>query len=192
MKKVAFIIPGWGDSLKQKEYRQIAEFFKSKKIKPVLIEIDWKYKTMTDYVNQFLEIYRENRAKEVYLLGFSWGAMIGFISSAKIKPKISILCSLSPYFREDLKYLKKWWKKVTGKRRLEDLKNYSFNRIVKDVKCKTILLAGSREGEQIFRRVNDANNKLKNSELIIIRGAKHDISQREYQDAIKEIIYRLN
>lgn len=191
MSKVAFIIPGWGDSVKWDRYKKIVPLLVSKKIRPVLVDIDWNHKTMTDYVNQFTKIYEKNKAKEVYVIGFSWGAIIGLLASQKINPKVLILCSLSPFFNEDLEYLRKRWKNKLGKRRLEDFRTYSFKKIAKNVRCRTILLAGTEEHKLLLRRVNDANNKLKNSELVIIRGAKHNISRREYLDCIREIIYSL-
>ena len=54
----------------------------------------------------------------------------------KIKPKMLFLCSLSPYFKEDLKFLKKSWRNGIGKKRIEDLENFSFEELAKDIKCK--------------------------------------------------------
>lgn len=192
MKKVAFIIPGLFQTTKTKGYKQISSFFKSKNIKPILVDIDWKYKTLTDYIYQFKKIYEKNKANEIYLFGFSFGTLIAFSSANDIKSKALILCSLSPGFKEDLAYWKKSWKNIMGKNRWEDFKKYSFNEISRKIKTKTYILVGEKEAKQMLKRSNDANNKLKNSELIMVRGAKHDISRREYMDAVREVIYNLN
>ncbi len=117
--------------------------------------------------------------------------MIAFISAIKIKPKVLFLCSLSPYFKEDLRFLKKSWKNDIGKKRIEDLKNFSFNNLVKDINSKTILIVGEKEPKELHKRVNDAYKKIKKSELIIINGAKHKISQKEYIDKLHKIIANL-
>jgi len=58
-----------------------------------------------------LKIYQNFDNKNSLIIGFSFGAMVAFIASQKIRPKKLILCSLSPYFNEDLKKLRKGWKK---------------------------------------------------------------------------------
>ena len=98
------------------------------------------------------------------------------------------LCSLSPYFKEDLKSLKKSWRNSVGKKRLEDLKNFSFQKLAKDITCKTFLIAGEKEPKELHKRVNDAHKKIKNSELFIVDGAKHEISQKEYIDKLYEVV----
>ena len=191
MDKVVYIIPGFGESNKQRAYKQIASYFKSKGIKPISVDnIKWKYNTMSDYVTQLMKRYKPNG--ETYILGFSYGAMLAFIASVKIKPKMQILCSLSPYFKEDLSHIPNTWKLYAGIKRINDHKNCSFNQLAKKTECKTTLLVGSKELKPVLRRANEAHKKLKNSKLIIIEGAKHKIAQKEYQKALKKIISNLN
>ena len=162
MSKVAYIIPGALESNKKKPYKEIAGFFKSKKIKPVPVDIKWKYTTLSDNLSQFIRKYRKFDGDEIYILGFSIGAVIALIASTKIKTKTTILCSLSPVFKEDLPYLKHRWKKLIGKRRLNDMKKYSFDKIVKDIRCRTILVAGNKEYTELLSRVKIAKRKIKN------------------------------
>ena len=124
MNKIAFIIPGYVESKKSNPaYAKIAGYFREKGMRTVIVNIDWRYKVMSDYVKQFKETYAkcDINGAEVYFLGFSYGAMIAFISSTELKPKIQILCSLSPYFKEDLPHIPTWWKKYVGKKRMADL-----------------------------------------------------------------------
>ncbi len=191
MNKIVYIIPGFTEKVNLKGYQQIIKFFKSKNFKVIPIKISWQYKVMSNYVDEFFSQLSHQQNDEVYLFGFSFGAIIAFISAVRIKPKILLLCSLSPYFNEDLKSLKKSWKNRIGKKRMEDLKKFSFNKLVKNINCKTILVAGKNEGKELDTRVNDAHNKIKKSELIIIDGAKHEISQKEYIDKLHKIISNL-
>lgn len=190
MSKIAFIIPGFGCPTKNKEYQEIAKYFKKKQYKPVLIEIDWKRNTHTRYVEQFNEQYYQHVKKndEVCILGFSFGAMTSFIASAELNPTLQILCSISPYFKEDMPHIRNWWKTFFGKKRCEVFENLSFDQVAKRTKCKTILIAGDSEGIELARRVKDAKKKIKNSELFILEGVKHNIADDRYLKKIKEVI----
>lgn len=101
---------------------------------------------MSDYVKQFRKQLYHAKDEEVYLFGFSFGAMVAFIASAEINPKLQLLCSLSPYFKEDLPHLKKSWKNYFGKKRMADMKTFSFNEFSRKTQCRTILVAGTKEG----------------------------------------------
>src|SRR4030042_5586165 len=127
MNKVAFIIPAFSESTNDEPYEAIALAFKRKGIESIPVNISWKRTTLSDNIDQFLRQYKKVKAKEFYLFGFSLGAYIAFIASAKIKTKAQILCSLSPCFKEDLPYAGKFLMKVLGRHRIADIeKNYSF------------------------------------------------------------------
>lgn len=191
--KIAFIIPGYSESKKNNPaYAKIGGYFKRQDIRSIIVDIDWKYRTMSDYVAQFKEEYLKNKkAAEVYFLGFSYGAMISFISSVELKPKVQILCSLSPFFKEDLPHILESWKRYAGKARMADFQNISFNALAKKASTKTIILVGDKEGKEIERRAKDANKKIKDSQLIIIPKAKHNIQQGEYLAEIERVIENL-
>mgnify|MGYP000845411952 FL=1 len=129
MKKIAYIIPGFKESsLRQSGYKKIAGYLKEKGIESIQVEIDWKYETparFKDFLAQFLNQYkRPKKDTEVYLVGFSFGAVTAFLAEAKIKPKALILCSLSPYFKEDLMKMRPSWQKWFERNMTESV--YSF------------------------------------------------------------------
>ena len=193
MKKVAYILPGYREShLKQKGYGKVARFFEEKGIEPIHVNIKWKQNSeelFKDYTRQFLKVYRKPKGAEVYILGFSYGATIAFLSAVKTKPTAFILCSLSPYFKEDLKNLRpawlKWWKKSFVE------SDYSFDKLAPKVKSNTYLIVGSKEHKSCLIRAKDAKKKIKNSHLIIAKNAKHKIGQKEYLETIKKVISKL-
>lgn len=191
MNKIAFIIPGYGHSSKTRGYSEIAKIFKQDGIKPVIINIKWSRRTLTDHIKQFLKQAEKYDLEKVYCLGFSFGAMISFAISNKIKPELQILCSLSPYFREDLPHLKKSWLNYFGKKSIAELKKYSAKEIAKNTPCKTILLAGTREGKEIEKRAKEVHKIIKNSKLVFVEGSKHDIANKNYFAEIRKIISAL-
>lgn len=192
MAKVIYVIPGFTENTKQKRYREVLKFFRQKNFKVIEIKIKWRYKVMSDYVKEFQNQYDQHKNNDkVYIFGFSFGAMISFIVSSQLKPTAQFLCSLSPYFKEDLLRIKKYWKKCIGIKRVKDLNSISFNELAKSVKCKTYILAGDKEGPEIAWRAEAAKKRIKISELYMINGAKHDISQKEYLDTIKKVVEKI-
>jgi len=108
----------------------MAPFFKSKGFIVKEVSIQWMYRVMSDYVEQFQDFYLKNKGEKNYILGFSFGAMIAFLSAPTLKPNKLFLCSLSPYFKEDLKNIDDASRKFFGVRQLKDLENHSATKTV--------------------------------------------------------------
>ncbi len=190
MKKVVYIIPEYLGSLSNPAYKSILSVFKQVGIKPIPVELQWKRRIMTQYVSEFMDIYNaaKKEGDQTYLFGFSYGAYIAFLAAIKIKPKAVFLCSISPYFKEDLNDLYKSWIRMSGKARIIDHKKYVFDSLAKKFNSKAFIFVGDAEQWQLMRRAKIAHKLIKNSKLIIIPKARHRIGQREYQNAIKNII----
>ena len=188
MDSVVYIIPGYTENVRTRGYRQVIRFFKQKHIKPVVVNIHWKYHTMLDYLDQFIAQYKPLAGRKTYLFGFSFGAMVAFLASSLINPDKLYLCSLSPYFKEDLTYIKKRGRKALGKRKIRDFKTISFHDIAKKVFCKTILVAGNQESPDVLRRAYLARHEITKAKFYLAKGATHDLSQPEYLNALKKII----
>lgn len=192
MKRIAYIIPGYQEShTKQKGYDKVARFFEEKGITPIHVEIDWNKKPgqFKDFSQQFLKQYKKPKEAEVYVLGFSYGAVAAFLSAAKANPTAFIFCSLSPYFLEDQRNLKpawlKWFKKNMTK------SDYSFKDLVSTITAKSYFIVGSEEDPSCLYRARIANKLIPNSSLTIAKGAKHNISQKEYLVAVERVIKKL-
>jgi len=186
MKKLIYIIPGCGEFTKEKKYQRVGSFFKKKGYFVKYADIKWKYRTMSDYVREFEAKVLKDNPTNFSILGFSFGAMIAFASVIKLKPKKLFLCSLSPYFKEDVFKLKSWQKKAVGKKRIQDVENFSFKKLVKNINCKTFLFVGEKELTLVTERVKEANKKIRNSKLIIVPNTKHDFGNENYLRCIKD------
>lgn len=187
MSKVVYIIPGFKGSTDLDRFQRVIKYFELRHFKVVPITITWRNKVMSDYVDEFFSQLVHKKDDEVYLFGFSFGAMIAFIAATRIKTKVLILCSLSAYFKEDLKFVKKSWKSYVGKNRMRDCCNFSFQNLIKRINCKTILIVGNKEDEILLKKSRDVHKKIKNSELFIVN-ARHDISQEKYMNKICAVI----
>jgi len=193
MDKIAYIIPGYGESrTKQPGYNKIASMFRERGIKPIHIEMRWrpaKPESFQNYIKQFLKKYKKPKNTKVYVLGFSFGALTAFLSESKAKPTAMILCSLSPYFKEDIPKLPKSWSRWWNKNYPDS--EYSFNQLAPRIKTKIFLVTGDKEGPEVARRVRSAKKLIKESSLTIAKGAKHRISRKEYLVGVKKVIGKL-
>ncbi len=192
-KKIAYIIPGYGESYKkQPSYNKIANLFKIAGIQAVHVDINWhhqKPRQFSDYVDQFLKQLDKPKGTDIFIFGFSYGATIAFLSESKVKVKALILCSLSPYFKEDIKNLEKDWVKSWKKDFIHS--DYSFVEVAKKIHTKTYLCVGKEEHLASLTRARSARMRVDNSELFVVKNAKHNINKKEYLEAIECVIDKL-
>ena len=188
MKHILYLIPGWSEHTSQKEYQELKSRFKNKGYKVVEISIMWRKRVMSEYVDEFLSQCIHTKNNKVSVLGYSFGAMIACISSRYISYTNMYLCSLSPFFKEDLINVPKSWKKELGIRRIKDFSTLSFNEIIEKWNPPTnvYLFFGEEEYHLLIRRVKDAHINIKNSQLISVPNCKHQLSHKNYLEKVKE------
>ena len=186
-RKVVYIIPGMGASPRYKPFLDIAKIFRSNGITPILVSINWDL-SIEDYVGQFIKKYNavNKRGDKVYLFGFSAGAWIALMASIKLRPYMVILCSPSPYFKEDAHYWKKKWIKELGENRFQSFSHYEFKTVIKKLKSNVLVLVGKNEYDVVLRRARAIHKSVKNSRLIVIKSGEHNIRGREYRSALKK------
>lgn len=115
--------------------------------------------------------------------------MIAAIAASKVKPKKIYLCSLSPYFKEDIDTLvKKSERRTLGKRRLADFQSIYFNDVAKSIHCETVVFVGMKEPASVIKRAKEAHHKIKHAHLHKIEEATHDLLSPAYIRAIHKII----
>jgi len=158
-----------------------------------MIRIDWQRHVMSDYVAQFKQQYQKDQAEKNVVLGFSFGAMIALISAGELRPDKLVLCSLSPYFREDLKKMQATMSKhdasVIGRHRMEDFQQFSALSCARQVVSPTVVFCGGREAKQyplLLRRCKEAAQVIRNGRLVMASNAPHNIAFPTYVEAIKK------
>lgn len=194
MRKIVYILPGHKESHRtHKSYTKVASLFEKNGFEVVHVDIQWDAsfpKQFAVFTKQFLLQFKKVRGAKVYVLGFSYGATIAFLTAKRTYPAHLILCSLSPYFSEDLKNLEpiwlKFWKRDFTK------SDYSFKVFAPGVVSRVDLIAGSEEHSSVLKRARDARKRLSNASLTIAKGAKHNIGQKEYLATIEKLIDRLD
>lgn len=171
-KKIIYIIPGFRQKPTSRAYKQIVKVLKSEGYLPIPIYIPWKKTTISEKTDYFLKQFRKRRAKSKSILGFSFGAIIGFLAATKVPVSALILCSLSPYFKEDIA--------------TSDLHSAT---LAKRLRAKRILmLYGKRESKPLVKRVTKTFRQIKSSHkyLIPIPATEHDIGNRRYLHTIHQ------
>jgi len=190
MKTVLFV-PGFREDVKSRDYKKVIKAIESKGYNARFVPIKWSRTTLDDWVSELDADYDEYDAKEVVLAGFSYGSMTAFMSAAKRNPTELGLCSLSPYFSDDMSEMKKSWLANIGHRRADVFRSLDFNLLAKKIQCKTLIFVGEVEAEKypsIARRSEIATEKIANSQCIFVPGTDHDVADEKYVQAIKEAI----
>ncbi|MDO8657151.1 MAG: hypothetical protein Q7K55_00310 [Candidatus Levybacteria bacterium] len=194
-RKPIFIIPGFKHQTTNKAYKEITRILKSEGYSPILINIRWRNTTISENTEYFLKKYRKINSKKKYVLGFSLGAMIAFIASTKISMSGLILCSLSPYFKEDLLKLNNSWTSPIMIQKYNDFSGLHCGTLAKRIRAKKILmLYGAREEKSLIKRVKDAFDQISstNKYLIPILKTEHNIGDKRYLNTIHKIAKQLN
>ncbi len=176
--KTIFIIPGFRHHPKHKAYKAIAKILKSEGYLTVSVTIPWKQTTISQNTQYFLKEYKKIKTKKKYILGFSFGAMIAFLASTKVEVYGLILCSLSPYFKEDL-----------------PSSNFHCAQVAKQTKAKQILmLYGEKEAKPLIKRVNQAFYQIPSPHkyLVSIKKTEHNIGDKRYLHTIHQAAKVLN
>ncbi|MBI2482312.1 MAG: hypothetical protein HYV76_02010 [Candidatus Vogelbacteria bacterium] len=190
MKKgVLYLIPGLGESTRLKSYQSVIKQAKQFGLIVVPVNIKWQdNKTMDNFVSQ-VDAKIPDHITNDYILGFSFGAYISAILSDKKQAKGYIFCSLSPYFKDDLKFIPVQSKKYFGLKMMNSFKKYSFP---KKITGKVWFLIGSQEWPLAINRTKEYAKSLSgNSTIKIVSDAGHDLSNTKYLQKIGGILKKL-
>ncbi len=189
--KTFFIVPGFREQAKDKQYKWLVEFLEDKGVRVIKTPVVWNYKTLSENSEEFISFFNKNKSKENYVLGFSYGAVIALLTANLVKPKMVYLCSLSPDFLEDTKLITPLIRKYIGKKRYADVKTRSGIEFAKGLLVSSIVLYGEKEGEeypQLKKRCEETSRLAKNSRLIVVKNSPHQIDFPEYVKEIKRIL----
>lgn len=187
MKKI-FIIPGFKQKATDKSFVWLKKFLITKGFSVSLVPVTWERRTMTDYAAEFERFYEKHKAKDNYVLGFSYGAVIAFITANKLKPKKIYLCSLSSDFKEDVQGMKQGIVRYIGKRRIIDVLKRSGKKIAKDLVVPALVFYGEKEGRQYPQlkiRCEETVKLAMQAKLVVVKRSPHAIDHPEYMTAIK-------
>ena len=199
MKKgTVFLISGFelNRTAAHPQYASLRNAIAAKGYDVVPVDIDWKYRTMSRFVREFKELYRKKAGEHNIIIGNSFGAMAALITAPELLPDKIILCSLSPFFQEDIPRFQPAEKLINwfGKRRTDDFNTISAKAAadaINRTKVKCILFYGEQEKKmykKLVERVISTAKDLKSAQLQEIPNAFHSFRDQAYVQAIAQAL----
>ncbi len=187
--KTFFIVPGFKMQAKDRPFKWLVQFLEEKGIRVVKVPVAWNYKTLSQNAEDFVGFFNANKTEKNYILGFSYGAVIAFLTAQKLKPKKVYLCSLSPDFTEDRQSMGANEVKIIGKNRYDDTKKRSAKKLAGELSVPAVVFYGEKEGEkypQLKKRCEEVVRLSKHSQLVVVKDSPHKIDFPDYIIAIKK------
>lgn len=199
MVKTAFLLRGFtlNATTLDADFQQVRDAVASKGYRIVPVPITWNRKTISQFVEQFVAVYEKEKSEHDTVIGGSLGAMAAFVAAPYFKPNELILCSLSPFFKEDIaaydaayvNSCRKWF----GERRWRDCQNISADQVADQVKktaTKTTMLYGELEKElypQLVSRVKATATRL-SARLVEVPNCGHKMRTPEYIAGLRDVL----
>jgi len=190
MKTVLFI-PGFREGINSRDYKSTLAAIENKGYKTKFVPINWTRTIIEDWTKELNKEYSKHKPAETILAGFSYGSMAAFMAAVNKNPSELWLFSFSPYFSDDMPDMKKSWLSNIGHRRADSFRKLDFDSLAKGIKCKTLIIVGQVEAAKyplIDKRSKIAHQNIAGSHLVMVDGADHDVSDKNYIAAIKEAI----
>lgn len=182
MKKI-YIIPWYKHDENTLGYKELQNSLVKNGYIVVIINISWKYNVMSNYIKQ-AELQIED-TENAEILGFSFGAMITLKLAEQYKFKRVFLCSLSPYFSEDLHLFPKYYSFKLWLRRWNDFRDhYKGTDIRNSYKNKILMIYGWKETDRLQKRAKKMVELLGIKDVSIVEQVWHDIADKKYLEAI--------
>lgn len=188
-KKRIYIIPGFGESTRCKNYKELKLYARKSNFIVVPINIEWDTeKDMSDYINE-ADQKIPNNIQNDYIFGFSFGSYIAGVLSIKKQAKGFIFSSISPYFKNDLKHIPQESKEYFGKKMMKSFEKYTFpNKSI----SHAWFLVGEKDWSIAIKKMSEIYKIWKGKkEKYIIKTAGHSLVNKSYTKQLQQIIKKL-
>ncbi|HSW66356.1 MAG TPA: alpha/beta hydrolase [Bacillota bacterium] len=187
MKTVLFV-PGFMEDYASRDYETLLAGIGAKGYRTQFVPIAWRRTVIDDWVQELHEVYRTHNPKQTVLAGFSFGAMVALMAASQRQPAALWLCSLSPFFAEDMPDLKVTWLHDIGERRAARFRKLPFSAIVPKVDCPILLVGGANEVSRVAERRNQAATAWPHAVACVAPDCAHDVTNAHYRQTLLEHI----
>ena len=175
-----YIIPGYGETMRNQGYRRIVREAK-KKYDVTFLNLQLKNRLFSELVEEGINTI--NNASDCAVLGFSIGALIAYFISKKIELNKCIICSLTPAIGVDIAHNTKLYKKYLGRKQVNEYKQMTYG---KSKARELIFICGSEEGDNLVNRTKKLR-RINNGILYIIENNDHMLNEA-YVDVIAKVL----
>jgi len=184
-----YVIPGVGESTRAKNYSELIRHARKSGLIVMPVNIKWSSKMdITDFINQANKKIPDNSDSD-YIIGFSLGAYIAAILSESKNAKGYIFCSISPYFKENLKLIPQESKKYWGVKIMKSFNKYNFPT---KSKAQAWFFMGDKDWEIAQNAIKIFHKKWKGKKsLKYIKNVGHELSHPNYLKELKNLIKML-
>ncbi len=192
--KTFFIVPGFKMKAGDPSYSWLVKYSEEKKMSVIKVPVKWDNTVVSENAKDFIDFYNKNKSEVNYILGFSYGSVITLLDANILKPNKIFLCSLSPDFVEDRHMMEEGVIKFIGKKRYTDTLTRSGKELAKNLQVPSVVFYGEAEGReypQLKLRAEETVRLAKNSKLVIVKDAPHQIDFPSYVEAIKREIDKI-
>jgi len=182
-----YLIPGYKHTLETPGYRKLILSLEKLWYNVEFIPISWKYHVMSEYIQEANNKIRTS--PNDVILGFSFGAMIALNLAERHSFRQVVLCSLSPYFSEDIPKLPLKYKLYLGVRRWTDfIKHHSEVNVRNPLLNQYTFIYGSAETSRLQQRNKKMIEKLRVDTYDIVEWVGHDVGDPRYQEVILKFL----
>lgn|GEM_PF-3563436 len=193
--KTVFLIRGFGlnKTAADPDLGELRQMLRAQGFRVVPVSIPWNYKTLSQFVDEFVALYHQKKSDYNIVLGGSLGAMVALAATPKIVPDELMLCSLARYFAEDLGLERNGdFSQSLGKRRLKDFEKYSATSLIAQLNkypTKTTYFYGELEQNVyplLVAKIKERAALTTNARLIEIPAAGHKIREAAYISGLRK------
>jgi len=187
MKTVLFV-PGFMEDRHSRDYDTLLAAIETKGYRTHFVSLSWRRTTIDDWTRELHEVYHAHNPKQTILAGFSFGAMTALMTAAQRPPAALWLCSLSPYFAEDMPEAKVTWLHDIGERRAARFRTLPFDNLASKVTCPILLVAGANEDARVLKRRDAAAKTWPHAVVCTAPDCAHDATNPHYRQTLLEHI----
>lgn len=184
MKKTLLVIPGFGESTKEEQYKKLISLAKKDFDKIIEVNPVWNHRTVTHWYQDVLKSLSGVNPENITAVGFSLGAYILILLSEHMNFNKTLLCSLSPFFKEQLSKMPEGAQDFFGKRRVKDFHKHHLPK--KTQSSQTIFLFGTEDWVYAINQ-SEILAKVFKSEFVRIPGTGHELTDDYIEEIIKKI-----
>ena len=125
MNKNLLIIPGFGESASDAPYARLKASC-GKQYHVVTFTPQWNYRVASDWLAGLEKQLEKIDTIKTTVICFSLGAYITLLAAERVSFQKVILCSLSPFFKEQLRSMPEEARRYLGKRRITDFSKHNL------------------------------------------------------------------
>jgi hypothetical protein len=190
-----FVFPDKDKWSLQRPYPTLAQYITDAGAEVFFIDIHWdKHKSLAacsfEATKKIQELINEFNPPQTYFVGVGVGAMIAAHIGFMFRAKKMLLCSMKPFFQDELALLPWGWR-YHAKRKIyagAPKPNYPANRI----EIPTIFIQGEKEKHYLNEKLMALRQEtFVNSELVIIPKSGAKITRKAYLAAFETALQKM-